>query len=132
MRDGMTRRKRIPSQDSPTDRPLAKLRPSLVLLTGSAAGHEIALQPERTLLGRGPGVDVAIADETMSRQHFAVEAGEACYRLRDLGSTNGVLLNGKRVESADLEHGDRVKAGDHEFQFLLEKIDEPRTYVVPD
>ncbi|HMB68930.1 MAG TPA: FHA domain-containing protein [bacterium] len=132
MRDGMTRRKRIPSQDPPTDRPLANLRPSLVLLTGSAAGHEIALQADRTLLGRGPGVDVAIADETMSRQHFAVEVSERSYRLRDLGSTNGVLLNGKRVESADLKHGDRLKAGDHEFQFLLEKIDEPRTYVVPD
>jgi pSer/pThr/pTyr-binding forkhead associated (FHA) protein len=131
MRDGMTRRKRIPSQESPADRPLAQLRPSLVLLSGSSAGHEIALRPDRTLLGRGPGVDVAFADETLSRQHFAVEAAGRCYRLRDLGSTNGVLLNGKRVESADLKHGDRLKAGDQEFQFLLERIErEPRTYDV--
>lgn len=133
MRDGMTRRKRIPAHDSPADRPLAECRPSLILLSGDSAGHEIRLGPERTLLGRGPGVDVAVPDETMSRQHFAVERSGSAYRLRDLGSTNGVLLNGKRVESADLKHGDRVKAGDHEFQFLLEKIErEPRTYVVPE
>jgi pSer/pThr/pTyr-binding forkhead associated (FHA) protein len=76
-------------------------------------------------------VDVAIADETMSRQHFAVEVAGGCFRLRDLGSTNGVLLNGKRVESADLKHGDRIKAGNQELQFLLERIErEPPTYDV--
>lgn len=133
MRDGLTRRKRNPSQESPPAPPLAEYRPSLVVLKGGSAGHEIPLHPERTLMGRGPGVDVAVADETMSRQHFAVEAAGNGFRLRDLGSTNGVLLNGKRVESADLKHGDRVKAGDHEFQFLLEKVErEPRTYVVPE
>lgn len=132
MRDGMTRKKRKLSHDDSREELLGNYRPSLIVLSGKSPGKEIELSGPRTIVGRGPGVDVRMADETMSRQHFAVEATGEGFRVRDLASTNGVLLNGKPVDAAALEHGDRLKAGDHEFQFVLERIErEPRTYVVP-
>ncbi len=75
--------------------------------------------------------DITIPDATMSRQHFAIEITADTLRISDLGSTNGVTVNGAAVESADLAHGDRVKAGDHVFQLLIERVEkQPRTYVV--
>lgn len=131
MRDGMTRKQPIPSHDDPTEALLSNYRPSLVVVAGKDLGHEIELKAPRTIIGRGPGVDAPMADDAMSRQHFAIEATAEGFRLQDLASTNGVLLNEKPVESATLAHGDRVKAGDHEFRFLLERIErEPRTYVI--
>lgn len=133
MRDGMTRKTRNPSQDGALEAILANYQASLVVLSGKSPGHVIELKESRTVLGRGPGVDVALDDEAMSRQHFALDATAAGFCVQDLGSTNGILLNGKPVDSEKLKHGDRLKAGDHEFRFLLEEIErEPRTYVVPD
>ena len=133
MRDGRTRKLPGRSNDSPEQEILANHRFSLVILDGSARGREIRITGTRTLIGRGPGVDVSIPDPAMSRQHFALELTGDHFRLRDLGSTNGIVLNGKIVDSADVGHGDRVKAGDHVFQFLVEDFEpEPPTYIVPD
>jgi len=40
--------------------------------------------------------------------------------VRDLGSTNGVLVNGTRAPAADLKHADVVTIGEHEFQVVVE------------
>ena len=50
--------------------------------------------------------------------------GETRYRLIDLGSTNGTLLNGKPIEEAFLEDGDKFVIGDHMIRFeMLDEID---------
>ena len=131
MRDGRTRKLPIPGADVPEDSILRKHRVSLVVLDGKWPGDEFVLQQVRTIFGRGPSVDIAVPDAAMSRQHFSLEVTGDAIRLRDLGSTNGVTVNGTAVESVDLAHGDRVKAGDHVFQLLIERVEkEPRTYVV--
>lgn len=133
MRDGRTRKIASQPREGAPEEILAKHRVSLVVLAGASPGDEIVIREERTIVGRGPAVDFAVADAAMSRQHFALELGGNEVRVRDLGSTNGITLNGKTVEAAELKHGDRVKAGDHVFQFLAERVEsEPRTYVVPD
>ncbi|MEZ5065873.1 MAG: FHA domain-containing protein [bacterium] len=130
MRDGMTEKKnRTPSSVENALPIWERFRPSLVVVEGSHAGATLELNPARALIGRGPGVDAEVPDPAMSRQHFVIEAAEDRWVLRDLQSTNGVMVNGKRVDSVSLKHGDRVRAGDHEFQFLLEKVErEPRTF----
>jgi pSer/pThr/pTyr-binding forkhead associated (FHA) protein len=116
---------------SPSKSLYSQRRSCLVILTGQVPGTEIELQSPRTILGRGPGVDVVIPDEAMSRQHFAMEVAGGGVRVRDLGSTNGLELNGKPVDTAEMQHGDRLRAGSHEFQLLVEEMErEPRTWVV--
>jgi pSer/pThr/pTyr-binding forkhead associated (FHA) protein len=69
----------------------------------------------------------------MSSAHAALEFAGGGFRIRDLGSTNGVLLNGGEVEVGDLKNGDRFQLGRHRFQFLLEKRRrEPKTYLIPE
>jgi len=108
------------------------VRASLTVLTGVRAGQQFILEKPRTIMGRGPGVDLAIDDSAMSRQHMAFEIRDGQFQVRDLDSTNGVLLNGRVVAAAELKHGDRLTAGAHEFQFVVEeKRRRPQTYVLP-
>jgi hypothetical protein len=64
---------------------------------------------------------LAFHDPTMSVQHLrlALDEGEAF--LLDLGSTNGVLHNGRRVHSTRIEPGDRFRAGMIEFELVLHR-----------
>ncbi|MCB9707162.1 MAG: FHA domain-containing protein [Myxococcales bacterium] len=79
-----------------------------------ALGRRRALEPGAALvLGRGgdalgPG---ALEDPRLSRAHASVELGAAGPLLRDLGSHNGTLVNGARVESASLGVGDVITLG---------------------
>jgi pSer/pThr/pTyr-binding forkhead associated (FHA) protein len=106
---------------------------TLVILSGPGAGVEHPLERPRTVLGRGPGVDLALPDPEMSRQHAAVEFEGGSFRIRDLGSTNGTQVNGTLIHAAELKHGDRIATGGHVVQFLLERQPErPKTWVVAD
>jgi pSer/pThr/pTyr-binding forkhead associated (FHA) protein len=102
-----------------------------VVVAGKELGTEFELTKSRVVMGRGPAVDIAVDDPTMSRQHVAFDLLGEKFRVQDLGSTNGILLNGTTVAAADLAHGDRLKIGQTVFQFLLESVEQkPRTYVV--
>lgn len=108
-------------------------RAALVVLSGVAAGSEFSLDRPKLSMGRGPGVDLAFDDTAMSREHGVLEFSGGEFRIRDLGSTNGIQLNDKPVKSGNLEHGDRVRMGEHVFQFVLEAVTpEPKTYVLTD
>lgn len=104
---------------------------TLVVLGGTAVGTEYELSRSRTILGRGPAVDIAIEDSTMSRQHAAFEIGADGVHARDLGSTNGIRVNGESVDATTLEHGDRLEIGAQKLRFLLEERERaPRTWIV--
>jgi len=106
---------------------------SLVTLSGTTAGNEYPLEQAPISLGRGPGVDLAFDDAAMSKRHAAFELSSDGFRIRDLGSTNGVLVNGSATQAADLEHGDRLAIGQHEFQYVVAlRSRSPRTWVVDD
>jgi len=45
-----------------------------------------------------------------------------------MGSTNGIAVNGSRVDAADLKHGDRIEIGSHVLQFVLESTERVPTY----
>ena len=75
----------------------------------------------------------SIDDEAMSKNHAVFEFSDSSYRIRDLASTNGTLLNGSEIRIAELKHGDRIQMGEHVFQLVLEKREScPRTYMLPD
>jgi len=101
----------------------------IVAMTGRAAGTAYEIRGERVTLGRGPGVDLAFDDTAMSRQHAVIEFDNGAFQLQDLGSTNGLRVNGNRVHVHTLRHGDRIELGTHLFQFLVEESDDrPDTY----
>jgi pSer/pThr/pTyr-binding forkhead associated (FHA) protein len=68
------------------------------------------------VLGRDEGCDIALEDPLTSRRHARIVALESGVVLEDLGSTNGVYLNGIRVNKRDRLHaGDRIVIGTTEL-----------------
>jgi hypothetical protein len=97
-----------------------------VVLTVREPGQEMRsyrLPPGRAVdVGRAAqGNTLAFQDPTMSLQHFRLVLDDGEVFLVDLGSTNGVLLAGRRVASARLQPGDRFRAGMIEFGLNLHR-----------
>jgi pSer/pThr/pTyr-binding forkhead associated (FHA) protein len=133
MRDGWTRKLEIPERDETFERFIEKWRATVVIVSGAAAGTEYAVDRSVLTLGRGPGVHWAFDDSTMSKEHAALEFTDGGIRIRDLGSMNGIFLNGSEVKAGELKNGDRFQIGEHVLQFVLEKRPkEPKTYVLSD
>lgn len=64
------------------------------------------------VVGRGPDVHFSLPDDPyFSRAHFLVEVNPPLCHLTDLRSKNGVLVNGKKVQTADLVDGDEIRGG---------------------
>ncbi len=86
---------------------------------GEHAGRELALTGERTTLGRRPENAIPFVDVKVSGVHLEVVRDGDGFVLRDLGSTNGTFLDGRKVSTeVALSHGDRVKFGANEFTFV--------------
>lgn len=132
MRDGLTKRLKATQTADNVEDFLKAFQAKLVVLSGGSAGAQFELDCAQITLGRGPGVDLAFDDPAMSRQHAAVEYSGQGFRVRDLGSTNGILVNDKSVQAGELGHGDRVKIGSRVFQMLIEEREQvPQTYELP-
>jgi hypothetical protein len=73
------------------------------------------------VLGRSRECDVVLDDPNVSRRHAEVRPSGGSWIVRDLGSTNGVKLNGRRIEGAErLERGDAIELGTSRVVFELE------------
>jgi two-component system cell cycle response regulator len=84
----------------------------LTVLVGLNAGQVFTLDREETFVGRGRDADVRIDDIGISRRHARIVRTEGRrHILEDLGSTNGIFVNGRRAERVDLADGDRVQIG---------------------
>lgn len=95
----------------------ARSRGRLVSLTD---GREYAVPPEGLTIGRDAGCDVVVAAANVSRRHARVTQVLGGYELVDT-STNGVLVNGARVQGTlALARGDTVKVGNDEFRFYAD------------
>jgi pSer/pThr/pTyr-binding forkhead associated (FHA) protein len=93
----------------------------LVILTGDFSGTEHPLAKDETLIGRNPTTDITLLDEGISREHALILRDESAssFTIEDLQSTNGTKVNGKRVRSAVLAHGDSIEVGHTRFRFDL-------------
>jgi hypothetical protein len=81
-------------------------------------GEAFAFPPGATAVaGRAAEMDISLDDTFVSSKHALFEAGAASFRVEDLHSTNGTLVNGQAIPGvSDLRPGDRVEVGDTIFQ----------------
>jgi hypothetical protein len=86
-------------------------RPRFIEMENGLAGREFALALGRTSIGRASDNQVHLLDEAVSRHHAEVVPGPQGYLLRDLGSENGIFVNGDRAPEHVLRDGDVVQIG---------------------
>ena len=81
--------------------------------------YRFQLDRRVVMIGRGSENDIAVECGSISVKHAEMVRIDGGYELRDLGSTNGIKLDGERHEVIPLRHGASVKLGDVAFDFEL-------------
>jgi hypothetical protein len=83
------------------------------------AGQRITL-PNQAIIGRMPGCDVQLDDPSVSRRHARISRATSGWLIEDLGSTNGVTVNGASVEREYLSGGEDIELGNVRMRFLAD------------
>jgi pSer/pThr/pTyr-binding forkhead associated (FHA) protein len=85
-----------------------------------AEGRRNALSGDRVLIGRSRECDIALSDPNVSRRHAELRREGDGWAVVDLGSTNGVKVNRRRVNEALLQPGDTITLGLTDLTFELD------------
>jgi transcriptional regulator with GAF, ATPase, and Fis domain len=88
-----------------------------LLAQGPEGPVAFALSGGEMFIGRASDADLRFGDARVSRRHAKVERCDEGWRIVDLGSQNGVLVNGVKVEDAVLRTGDVVQLGNIRLQY---------------
>ena len=83
----------------------------------------------RTRIGRAPGCELQIDSSSVSRHHALVLMGQREVIIEDLNSTNGVLVNGRKISRQLLNDGDMITIGEAQFRLTLNPA--PRVLEAP-
>ena len=94
---------------------------------GPDAGREAVSDGRELSIGTAPGNQLVLTDPTVSRHHLAVRCTERGYWVRDLGSTNGIMMGPHLVQSAVVSDGCELAIGTTRltFELLEDEISEP-------
>ncbi len=95
----------------------------LTVRSGRGGGRRLPLGAS-AILGRAMDCAIIIDDEAASRHHVEIVACDDRFRWRDLGSMNGTLCNGQRIDEGLLVHGDVLQIGDTTLTFEVEDVQE--------
>ena len=98
--------------------------PSLVVVSQIDGYRVFEINKERVVIGRGEDADLMLPNISVSRHHAEVSIkGNQAY-IKDLDSSNGTVLNGKRVESAELSSGDEIVLGKFHLAYMGDGADD--------
>ncbi|WP_345544310.1 DUF3662 and FHA domain-containing protein [Microbacterium jejuense] len=82
-------------------------------------GRRIPLTKSRTVIGRGSDADITVADSGTSRRHVEILWDGERAMVRDMGSTNGTMLDGRKVTEAALPPDSTVRIGRTDIVFRV-------------
>lgn len=106
--------------------PSSALQPSefarFLILSAPLRGKELVLKPlrgrSRWILGAGKGADFSLADPTLQANHLFIERLGVEWLVTSHKDCWGFYVNNEPVETAVIEHGDRLRVGRHEMVFV--------------
>jgi len=112
----------MPQRQGAAPRPGRRTTASGGRLLSLVDGREYAVPPEGLVIGRDASCDVVVATAEVSRRHAEITPSNQGYVIKDT-STNGVFVNGERVEVMQtLGRGDIVRIGNEDFRFYADLV----------
>jgi len=94
-------------------------RVTITIVEKGSQPYRFDLKREIVTIGRGLDNDIVVACGSVSGKHSEMRRVEGGYHLVDVGSTNGIKVDGVRQQKVSLKNGMTVKLGDVEFGFTL-------------
>lgn len=106
-----------PAQPSPRARPPTPAAPARSWVVTLQNGEMIRIDKDTMIIGRSRTCDVVIPSAKVSRQHASLTRTDGELYIEDLGSANGVWLNGEKVTRAKISAGDTFTISDETLLF---------------
>jgi len=106
----------------PLKAPVAMRHAKLIVNPDQVVRREILLRKGKYRIGRDPMNDIELDDSAVSFEHCELEISELGVTIRDLQSTNGVAVDGKRAESTVLQSGQTVRLGRTSIRVEFDEI----------
>src|SRR3954469_23449460 len=97
-----------------------------VTLKALSEGPDLILNKPVLLLGRHEECDVQLHSSKVSRRHCIIAFLDDRVLIRDLGSTNGVRINGETVTEAPIKDGDELAIGNFCYRVKMDSTVRPR------
>lgn len=91
---------------------------NLNVVEGPNIGSLYQLTAEN-ILGRGSNSNIVLKDAKVSRAHAAIRYNNHSWNIEDMGSSNGIFVNGARTKNTELNPGDHIQIGDFIFEFRM-------------
>jgi hypothetical protein len=103
----------------------------LITRSGPFAGCKLLVNSgDWVVIGRQASRGLSIGDDIyLSREHFRIFGDNGQFRLVDNNSRNGTYLNGEKVDTKVLSHGDCIRAGGTEFLIVMQSLDSSNTWM---
>src|ERR1700746_396580 len=101
-----------------------RLNPRLVAISGPLRDSVFALPPEELSLGRDASNGLPISDPSLPRRRCLIQPEGNGFKVRDLESRNGTLVNGEAVTDRWLHPLDEITVGDSGFRFLVDDAEQ--------
>jgi diguanylate cyclase (GGDEF)-like protein len=98
---------------------------ALIVLKGEELGRDFRLRRTSMLVGRNARADICLPDQGASWEHARIDyrgsgaGSDTTFVLTDLASTNGLFVNSRRIDSAELRDGDKVQIGETILKFVV-------------
>ena len=96
---------------------------SIIVVKGPNEGDHYPLGRRMLVIGRGENCPIQITDSQVSRKHLQIrhDADKDAYFALDMKSQNGVLVNGRKIDSeTELQDGDTIEIGDSKLSFSVQ------------
>ena len=110
----------VPVGPSATAAPAADWSAELIRIDGERPVTHVLSR--RTRIGRATGCELQIDSGSVSRHHALVVVGPRESIIEDLNSTNGVLVNGRKVSRQVLSDGDAITIGETQFRYMARPL----------
>ena len=95
------------------------MKPKIVAIAGASEGVIFELTHDEVSIGRDETNHLRLNDKMVSRWHCVITKERGLYKISDLESHNGTLVNGIPVKEQALMHGDRIQVGSNFLLFML-------------
>ena len=101
----------------------AEMKAVLQFSDGTDQVQDYEITDDEVAIGRSQKCHIVLEDKRSSRKHSIIRRENKKYIVKDLGSANGTLVNGERIDEHELQAGDIIQIGDTKFTFQLLQAD---------